>query len=434
MSGLEQAIRNALARAESSNPETRARIYQSARNALEAGLRKQEINDPEAIAAQRHRLEMTIRQVEAEQRAALQAGLQASRPAAPPATPEAVPEPPRPANDARPDDGDPHAAGSGPDQFRQAGSPMTEPQLRGETRDTPGAPRAPDRNGPTLDEIRPERGDRFGSTAGGARPESRKRTPETAANGVNAATGDRAEAARERGEADAIVAASPRMAKAPKRRGRVFSFLLVVATLAAVIGTAVWWVQSSGLLVPLSERDGSVANPPRSVNDEDFPAGEPGASALDTHNSFSSDWREVFAPADTAALSAGARARFEPISTDEGPAVRLVSSSADRDGAVSIAVAPEVLRDMAGKTSTIALTVEADDGKPVQVSVECDFGTLGNCDRHRFAVTDRTDLLFRVSFEGSLAPSAPGRLMINSDVSGGGAGVNLVAVRVLPGE
>ena len=58
MSGLETAIRNALARSERANAEVRARIYQSARNALEAGLRKQEIHDRATITAQRHRLEM----------------------------------------------------------------------------------------------------------------------------------------------------------------------------------------------------------------------------------------------------------------------------------------------------------------------------------------------------------------------------------------
>src|SRR5690606_2619769 len=73
VSGLETAIRNALARSERANAEVRARIYQSARNALEAGLRKQEINDPEAISAQRHRLEATIHQIEGEERAQLAA-------------------------------------------------------------------------------------------------------------------------------------------------------------------------------------------------------------------------------------------------------------------------------------------------------------------------------------------------------------------------
>lgn len=409
MSGLEQAIRSALARAESGNPETRARIYQSARNALEAGLRKQEINDPEAIAAQRHRLEMTIRQIEAEQRAARKA--------------------------ATPGTGQP-AAAQPPSSVRPPVAPAaTPPQVTGEPRSvgTNGHLRA-ERNGgasgdrseadvtPELDQIRPERADGFGPAARAA------------------ATGKAQKASRGQpdpephADADAIVAASPRMAKAPRRRGRLFSFLLVVATLVAALGTVAWWVQSSGLLLPPSERDGSVANPPQSVSGEDFPAAQPGGEALDTHNSFSADWREVFEPSDTGTLSAESAGRYEPVSTDEGPAVRLVSTAADRAGAIAVAVAPDILQAMAGKTSTIALTVEPDSGKPAQVSVECDFGTLGNCGRHRFAVSDRTDLLFQVTFEGSLSPSAAGRLLINSDVTGAGAGVNLFAVRILPGE
>ena len=57
MSGLETAIRNALERSERANAEARARVYQSARQALETGLRKQNIDDPEAINYQRRRLE-----------------------------------------------------------------------------------------------------------------------------------------------------------------------------------------------------------------------------------------------------------------------------------------------------------------------------------------------------------------------------------------
>lgn len=413
MSGLEQAIRSALARAESGNPETRARIYQSARNALEAGLRKQEINDPEAIAAQRHRLEMTIRQIEAEQRAARKAaslnpGAGAGQPAAA-QQPFSVRPAPAPASTPPQPTVEPRSAGTG--------SHLRAERSEGLAGDRPEADVTPE-----LDQIRPERADGFGPTARGA------------------ATGKAQKPARGQpdpephGDADAIVAASPRMAKAPKRRGRLFSFLLVVATLVAAVGTVAWWVQSSGLLLPPSERDGSVANPPQSVSGEDFPAGQPGGEALDTHNSFSADWREVFEPSDTGALSAESDGRYEPVSTDEGPAVRLVSTSADRKGVVAVAVAPDILQAMAGKTSTIALTVEPDNGKAAQVSVECDFGTLGSCGRHRFAVSDRTDLLFQVAFEGSLSPSAAGRLLINSDVTGAGAAVNLFAVRILPGE
>ena len=70
-----------------------------------------------------------------------------------------------------------------------------------------------------------------------------------------------------------------------------------------------------------------------------------------------------------------------------------------------------------------------------QISVECDFGSLGSCERHRFGVTnEKSDILFQVHFDRSLAPNAPGHLLINSDVEGKGRSVNLYAVRILPGQ
>ena len=71
MNGLETAIRNALERSDRTNAETRARIYQSARQALESGLRKQNINDAEMVAHQRHRLEALIHAIEQEERSRL---------------------------------------------------------------------------------------------------------------------------------------------------------------------------------------------------------------------------------------------------------------------------------------------------------------------------------------------------------------------------
>ena len=80
MSGLETAIRQALERSERANSETRARIYQSARNALEAGLKKQDVHDPDVIAQQRHRLEGVIHAIELEERASLKAAASVSAP------------------------------------------------------------------------------------------------------------------------------------------------------------------------------------------------------------------------------------------------------------------------------------------------------------------------------------------------------------------
>jgi hypothetical protein len=379
VSGLETAIRNALARSERANAEVRARIYQSARHALEAGLRKQEINDPETMAAQRHRLEATIREIETEERARLAAAESAVR-------------------------AEPVAEARAEPALR---AERSEPTLEGERRDDAGRPA-----GGTGDigAIRPERADGFsaGGTAA-ARPASGK------------ASGGPADIRPER------------VAKARRRRGRLFSFLLVVATLIAAFGALAWWVQTSGLLADLrGDADDSI--PPARVSGEDFSGDDPVKKALDTQNRFTADWRAVFSPGDMDKLSAGAAGRFEQVGTGEGPAARITSTDPDRGGAVRIEVSPEVLGELGGKNSTVALTVQSANGKPVQVTVECDFSTMGGCGRHRFTVSERTDILFQVTFDRSLSPSEPGHLLLNSDIAGGNASVYLYGVRILPGE
>nr|WP_302795577.1 biotin transporter BioY [Shinella daejeonensis] len=350
---METAIRNALERSERASPEVRARIYQSARNALEAGLRKQQINDPETVAAQRHRLEAAIHRIEAEERAAAMAA------------------PSRPA-----------AGGAFPD-------------------------------------LRPERADGF---AAGGPPAGHAAVTGAAVTGA-AATGTGTTGA---GPADIR---PERVVKARKRRSRVFSFLLVVATLIAGFGTAAWWVQSSGLL----ETRGGGAGSGATVDGQPYAGNGDGPRSLDTQNRFSSDWRPVFAAGDIAALAAGPRARVEPASANDRPAARLTSEVPGRDGAIRISVSPEILREMAGKASTVALSLRSPGEKPVEVSVECAFSTMGGCGRHRFTVTGRSDVLFKVEFEGSLSPSEPGQLLLNSDIAGDGASVDLYAVRILPG-
>ena len=381
MSGLETAIRNALARSERANAEVRARIYQSARNALEAGLRKQEVSDPETIAAQRHRLEATIHQIEAEERAGH-------------VVPQSREVRVDPAVEVRPEPVVHAERAARPEPALDA-----EPRIETERRVEAERPATGD-----IGAIRPERADGFGKggkpAAGAAQPADFR--PE-------------------------------RAAKPRRRRGRLFSFLLVVATLIAACGALAWWVQTSGLLEEL--RNGTDNSPsPATVSGEDFSGEDPIKRALDTQSRFTADWRAVFAPADTAKLSAGPAGRFEAVSTNEGPAVRVTSSNPERDGAVEIAVSPEILGEMGGKTSTISMALQAVGDKPVQVTVECDFGTMGGCGRHRFTVSARTDILFQVEFGGSLSPSEPGHLLLNSDITGGDASVNLYAVRILPGE
>ncbi|WP_341643277.1 hypothetical protein [Thauera sp. SDU_THAU2] len=249
---------------ERANPEVRARIYQSARNALEAGLRKQEINDPETIAAQRHRLEATIHQIEAEERVA------------PPAVEPVRDERLEPAG----------KAGSSPD-----------------TGDT-GAARA------GIDGRAPATATGGGSgNDGGGRGDERYRRDPPGPRGRFSAGG----VAQTPASARTTDFRPERVAKARKRRGRFFSFLLVAATLIAGFGTAAWWVQTSGLLDPLPDEDGSGT-----VSGGSFSGEDPLKRALDTQSRFSAEWREIFSPPIRAAFRRVRRAGRNPSAPARG--------------------------------------------------------------------------------------------------------------------
>ncbi|MFN6986084.1 MAG: hypothetical protein ACK4OI_14750, partial [Rhizobium oryzihabitans] len=118
MSGLETAIRNALEKSDRSNAEVRARIYQSSRQALEAGLRKQGIDDPQVVAQQRQRLESLIHIIENEERNRLLDRVEQQL------------RPPLPENPVQDDHSVDPAS-----QPQHHGDMAIEPELRGETRD-----------------------------------------------------------------------------------------------------------------------------------------------------------------------------------------------------------------------------------------------------------------------------------------------------------
>lgn len=405
MSGLETAIRTALENSERDNPEVRARIYQSARQALEAGLRKQDITDAEVVAHHRHRLESTIHAIESEERDRLH----------PRQRPPEVPVPP----------------------VVEMPAP---PVHRGDVADIDSLIDSPVAAG----EVR-------------APEVVMRRADEASLDGVHAGNADHlsaAPAAEERlarGERATEMDFRPERAAGRRKPRKFFSRLLVWCVLLAFIGIGAWWAYTSGLLLTAAERDTSVANPPASTQPEDFTGNEDSANddsaangtashtdqpvTIDPQNSFSADWIEVFKPADADKIQSGSRARTENITENDGPAIRLISESGAADGNVTISVPASVLQQLAGKSSTIALTLQSTTDEPTQVSVECNFQTLGNCARHRFTITrEKSDALLQVRFDRSLAPNSPGTLTINSDLDGKARGINLFAIRILPGQ
>ncbi len=403
MSGLETAIRNALEKSDRSNAEVRARIYQSSRQALEAGLSKQGIDDPAVVGQQRQRLETLIHTIETEERNRLLDVVEdhVRREAA--RAPQAAP---LPQHGQRPADvGVAPSVSADPRFDDEDASIPVEAEVRGEMRGNAAA--LPDTKvAPPVGDLRAER------TGAGVR--------------------DRTSSAGPSVDAASLAFKPERAAKGRRKRG-IITRLFMWFTLLAFVSVGGWWIYSSGILLSPAERDTSVPNPPPQVQAEDFTGNEP---TVEAGRGFSDAWEEVFnAEAGTNGLQPGSLGGLEEITTAGGKGVKITSRSAEDGGNVAIAVPVDVLREMAGKSSTISITLQSASDRPTQVSVACDFGSLGACARHRFTATqERADMLINVSFDRSMAPNAPGRILINSDIDGTGRPINLYSVRILPGE
>ncbi len=189
--------------------------------------------------------------------------------------------------------------------------------------------------------------------------------------------------------------------------------------------------RQAGLLQPLIDPNADV---PARTSDSADGAGA-GLKTLGKREGFTSDWVALFQPGpDGQGFTAGRDAATEVVTDEAGPRLRIASTASGPNGEVALTVPADVLSEISGKTSTIALTVQGVDGQSTEFYVECDFASLGSCGRHRFTVHgEKVDMLFQVRFDRTLAPGTPGRLLINSDVTGKGESLNLFAVRLLPG-
>jgi hypothetical protein len=413
VSGLETAIRSALERSDRTKAEVRARIYQSARQALESGLRKQGVNDPETVAEQRHRLEATIHAIEQEERERLKLHAVVEPPVKA-AEPPAAPKPPAPPEPKLSQDDD------GALSFGVDRAPRVEKASAID--DDSGLD-----NAVSLGHVTASRDDRVEHEA--------------------PAVGERGDLAPSLAVAEADVAPKKTKAsKAPKtrklgkaaekpRRRGLFARLFVFVVIISSIGIAAWWIYATGVLLSASQRQTGFQPSQPTVSAEDFAGNSQEPKTIDPQRGFSSAWIQVFKPADVQKVTARPNATVDVQGASDGQAVHIVSRSADPDGAALIQISQDVLKEMVGKTSTIALTVQSSGEKPVQFSVACAFDRLGGCERHRFTANpERADLLFRVTLPNGVTPNAPGQFSINADMSGQGEGINLYSIRVLPGQ
>jgi hypothetical protein len=100
---------------------------------------------------------------------------------------------------------------------------------------------------------------------------------------------------------------------------------------------------------------------------------------------------------------------------------------------VLVPLGADVMQALAGRQSALAISVRSASSETTQIYVTCDFSVLGDCGRRRFDVTyDTSDILLSLDYDRALAPNEAGYLAINSDISGGGKGIDLLAIRIRP--
>jgi hypothetical protein len=416
LSGLEQAIRNALERAERANPDIRSRIYQSARNALDAGLRKQDIDDPQTIDRQRQRLEITIRSIEDEELERLRQLARIEKIAI----------------ESAPDDMLDAASDTDAGDMVDLGSARQDPEVGQPVDPAVARPDAPIARDTYTEE---EDGSLSGLSAirDERQPNDKRRARQAARNKSRALHEEEDPAWAEPSTPEGRTVGAGKRARR-RRKGSWIVSLFVYSVLIGIVVAGIWWVTTTGMIDAALKGSSDFDLIPAELQSENFDPNEKN-TRLDPLRGFSGDWVDIFKPDGAAQIKASDNAVVGNVTDSDGAAVTIASNSPDKDGEVRIEVPAGILQDLAGKKSTLAITLRADGDKPSQIYIQCEFTTLGDCGRHRFTVSnERADELIPIAFDGKLGPTEPGYIVINSDLTGEGRAIRLYGIRVLPGS
>ncbi|PLP59313.1 hypothetical protein CYK37_10865 [Mesorhizobium loti] len=230
--------------------------------------------------------------------------------------------------------------------------------------------------------------------------------------------------------AEVALAGSPQVSPERDRRriGRrlPLTAMFFGVTILALIGIGLWWAMQSNAFKTL-EQLGQPPSPTPTVSDEDYEpdlSGKPKLSG-DTQNR---NWINVFSPASPAQVATPSDAKAEVMKDDSGAFLRVTSGTSG--SAVSFDVGQGILEQIAGKHAVFDIIARAEDGKETQMSVDCNFGELGDCGRKRYAVgNQRNEYLFDVQMPAK-RPGSAGSIAINSDFDKQGKSVDIYEIRV----
>ena len=201
-------------------------------------------------------------------------------------------------------------------------------------------------------------------------------------------------------------------------------------TLLAAAGIGLYFAVQTGVFKTPAQLDTAPPEPPPTVDDDDFtpPAADNGAPQQPGNPEPARAWINVFTPTDPTHVATPSDAKAEVVQGDTAPALRIRSGASG--SAISFDVGQGVLEKLAGKHAVFDIVARAEEGKDTQISVDCNFGDLGDCGRKRYDVgPQRSEYLFDVKFPDK-PPGAAGSIAINSDFDKQGKAVDIYEIRV----
>jgi hypothetical protein len=400
LDAIEKAIRNAFEKGNAEDRAFREKVYRSAFAALDRALQANPSLTVEAAINRRKAMQTKITEIESEFQPAASAAPEPGVAAERVADGDIAPEP------TIGDDRE-RAASAAPEPVAAAGAgneptfdASVEPERRGTAEPSIGAPEV------SLD----------------WRMESREAPPTPDISGARTPTlaGDTAaEVAPDRDERRA-------------RRRLPFAQIFLAATVLAAVGIGGWWAFQTGLLKTPAERDTTVPNPPATVESEDFIPEAEAPPLLPGQADAERNWITVFSPENASQVAAPADTSAEVMEDVSGSFLRIRSGASG--SAIVFDVGQGVLEQIAGRKATFDIVARAEEGQETEMSVDCNFGELGDCGRKRYAVGyQRGDYLFELDFPNA-SPGSGGTIAINSDFSNQGKAVDIYEIRVSVAE
>lgn len=381
MDPIEKAIRNAFAKGNADDRAFREKVYRSAFAALDRALQANPGITVEVAIKRRKAMQARIAEIESE-----------FLPAVPAVAPQVQNGEQAPAVEAPPIDVGPKQRESAP---IKAPAVRQDPSLGGE-QDASLGPAEPHPAQAAVPDIVMFEPAFAGSSPAGS---------ETAAGGGVEVLPDRDE-------------------RRTARRRLPLGALLLGVLLLAAIGGGLWWAAQSGLLKAPAPIDGA---PPAAEGGGTPSEGVQGLATPGEADKARA-WITVFTPSNPTLVSAPSDAKAEIMQDDTGSFLRIRSGASG--SAVSFDVGQGVLEKLAGKHAIFDVLARSEEGKETQMSLDCNFGDMGDCGRKRYAVGhERNEYLFDVQFPDK-RPDAAGTIAINSDFDKQGKSIDIYEIRV----